>query len=280
MRTFRIPFAGCLALVTAAVLSAQGGPAPDPTFLGALHWRSIGPYRAGRVSAVAGDPSDQNVYYAGMAGGGVWKTSDGGQTWNPVTDAVHLAPIGAVAVSASNPAVVYAGAGEGGWAGDGVWKTSDGGATWTSAGLKETHIIGAIVVDPADPDIVLVGASGNATSGQARGVFKSIDGGRTWTQTLMREGAGLLVDCGRSGDTARHVCVAFERRRSPQRRGAARGRRIADTLSFGRRGLDLGARRRPRPAAPEHRQDRRCRRRQDQRAPPVCHFPRRPLSIG
>jgi photosystem II stability/assembly factor-like uncharacterized protein len=197
MSTTRAAVVIGLALLSSHGASGQSAPTVDPRFLGSLAWRSIGPFRAGRVSAVAGDPTDQNAYYAGMAGGGVWKTNDAGQTWKCVTDAARLSAIGAVAVSESSPRVVFAGAGEGGWAGDGVWKSVDAGTTWTNVGLRDTHIISAIFVDPKNPDLVLVAATGNATSGQERGVFKSTDGGRSWTKTLAREGVGsssLAVD--------------------------------------------------------------------------------------
>jgi hypothetical protein len=186
----------CLALLAPAVALTQSPPI-DVKLFGSLAWRSIGPFRAGRVSAVAADPSDPTVYYAGAAGGGVWKTADAGETWKPIFDEAHVAPIGAVAVAESNPKIVYVGTGEGGWAGNGVWKSTDAGVTWTNVGLKDTHVIAAVVVDPKNADIVLVAATGNAASGPERGVFKSTDGGRTWLKTLSRDGVGsssLAVD--------------------------------------------------------------------------------------
>lgn len=186
-----------LVLVTPAVVSSQSAAGVDPVWLGALSWRSLGPFRGGRVSAPVGDPTDPNVYYAGMPGGGVWKSNDDGRTWKPIFDAAHVAPIGAMAVAESDPRVLYVGTGEGGWAGDGVWKSTDAGATWANVGLKDTHIISALFVDPTHADSVLVAASGNASSGAERGVFKSTDGGRSWTKTLSRVGAGssaLAVD--------------------------------------------------------------------------------------
>jgi photosystem II stability/assembly factor-like uncharacterized protein len=186
-----------LVLLLPTLVSTQGGAPIDAKLFGALAWRSIGPFRAGRVSAVTADPTNQAVYYAGTAGGGVWKTVDAGETWKPIFDAAHVAPIGAVAVAESDPKIVYVGTGEGGWAGNGVWKSTDAGLTWTNVGLKDTHVIAAVVVDPKNADIVLVAATGNAASGPERGVFKSTDGGRSWQKTLSRDGAGssaVVVD--------------------------------------------------------------------------------------
>src|SRR2546423_846657 len=110
----------------------------SPETYSSLHWRSIGPYRAGRVSAVAGVPSQPNVYYIGTPGGGVWKTTDAGQVWKPISDKLPVSSIGAVAVAESNPNIIYVGTGEnfadgGGTSpGNGVYKSSDAGVTWTS----------------------------------------------------------------------------------------------------------------------------------------------------
>src|SRR5215471_8750769 len=122
----------------------------DPVLFGALRWRLIGPFRGGRVSAGAIDP-DPNTYYIGTPGGGVWKTTDAGQVWKPTFDEVHVASIGAIAVSRSNRQIVYVGTGEQ-TPGNGVYKSTDAGATWTSIGLHATHVIGEIIVDPGNPE--------------------------------------------------------------------------------------------------------------------------------
>src|SRR5436309_534903 len=145
----------------------------DPALFGDMKWRLIGPFRAGRVSAGAIDP-DPNTYYIGTPGGGVWKTTDAGQVWTPIFDEARVASIGAIAVSQSQPNIVYVGTGEQ-TPGNGVYKSIDAGATWTNVGLRGTRVIGEIVVDPANPDLVLVAAIGDRTSGAERGVFRSTD---------------------------------------------------------------------------------------------------------
>ena len=160
----------------------------NPALFDGMRWRLIGPFRSGRVSAGAVDP-DPNTYYIGTPGGGVWKTTDAGQVWRPVFDEAHVASIGAIAVSQSNPKIVYVGTGEQ-TPGNGVYKSIDAGATWTNVGLHGTRVIGEIVVDPANPDLVLVAAIGDRTSGAERGVFRSTDGGRTWAKVLYKDDAG------------------------------------------------------------------------------------------
>jgi photosystem II stability/assembly factor-like uncharacterized protein len=177
----------------------------DPTLLSGLRWRSVGPARGGRSQAVAGSTSRPFEYYFGATGGGLWKTTDGGLTWRAVSDRFFkTSSVGAVAVSESNPDVVYAGMGETQLRGnviqgDGVYKTSDGGRTWTHTGLEKTLAIARIRVHPANPDIVFVAALGNpymATS--ERGIFKSTDGGKTWNKSLFRDdktgGVDLVMD--------------------------------------------------------------------------------------
>jgi photosystem II stability/assembly factor-like uncharacterized protein len=168
-----------LTVAAAAPAAAQ----VDPSNFAALRWRLIGPFRAGRVSAGAVDPSDTNTYYFGTPGGGIWKTTNAGQTWGPIFDAVPMASIGALAIAPSNPQIIYAGTGEE-TRGDGVYRSADAGKTWTHVGLRDTHYIGSIVISPANPDEVVVGAIGDRTPSQERGVFRTTDGGRTWTKVL------------------------------------------------------------------------------------------------
>jgi hypothetical protein len=151
----------------------------------------VGPTSAGRIAAAAAVDGQPGVYYAGAASGGVWKSADGGITWEPTYDDQTSQAIGALAVSQSNPNVVWAGTGEA-WAvrdmdmeGDGIYKSVDAGETWTKMGLEETGRIGTIVIHPDDENIVLVCALGRGTGPQQeRGVFRTEDGGRTWERTL------------------------------------------------------------------------------------------------
>jgi len=172
-----------LALALPASSFAQEIPSD---LLQALHWRLIGPYRGGRITAVSGVPSEPAVYYVGTPGGSVWKTEDGGQVWRPIFDQEHVASIGAVAVALSDPKIVYVGTGEQ-THGNGVYKSTDSGSTWTNIGLRETHIISGIVVDPRNPNVVLVAAVGDHWSGAERGVYKTTDGGKNWQKVLFKD---------------------------------------------------------------------------------------------
>src|ERR1043166_5919715 len=129
-------------------------------FYNGMRWRLVGPFRAGRVTAVAGVAGRPAVYYMATPGGGVWKTTAGGEVWKPIFDEARAASVGALALAPSNPDGVYVGAGEQ-TEGNGVYRSNDGGRTWANVGLKETHYISSIIVDPRDPDTVLVGAFGD-----------------------------------------------------------------------------------------------------------------------
>ncbi len=172
----------------------------DPRLYAALHWRLIGPFRGGRVVAVAGVPGQPAVFYFGAVGGGVWKTVNAGVTWTPVFDGRTTASIGALAVAPSNPQIIYAGMGEADLRsdlslGDGVYRSSDGGHTWQFLGLEETRQIARILVDPHNPDIVLVGAMGHAYGPSPwRGVFRSNDGGQHWTKVLFLDDRTGAID--------------------------------------------------------------------------------------
>jgi len=163
----------------------QAEQVPEP------HFEYVGPTNAGRISSAAAVAGSPGVYYAGAASGGVWKSSDGGETWKPTFDDQESQAIGALAVSQSNPNVVWAGTGEG-WAvrdmdmaGDGVYKSTDAGETWTRMGLENTGRIGTVVIHPTNENIVLVCALGRGTGPQQeRGVYRTEDGGQTWQRTL------------------------------------------------------------------------------------------------
>ncbi len=185
--------------------------APGGAFSG-FRWRSIGPFRGGRVVAVAADPTDPNVHYFGSTGGGVWKTVDGGVLWRNVSDGYfHRASVGALAVAHSDPNVIYAGMGESCIrgnvkAGDGVYRSTDAGATWTHVGLALTRHIGKIRIDPRDPETAYVAALGDIHGpSAARGVFRTRDGGATWVRVLQRGDRTGAIDL--SIDTRNHRVV-------------------------------------------------------------------------
>src|SRR2546423_7893846 len=168
-------------------------PAIDPTLLHSLEWRLIGPFRGGRVVAVAGDPVHSLVFYFGSTGGGVWKTTDGGLIWENVSDGFFKrASVGAIAVANTDPNVLYVGMGEttirGNVShGDGVYKTTDGGKTWMHMGLEDTRHIGKVRIHPQNPDLVYVAALGHAHGPNSeRGIYRSRDGGKTWDHVLFR----------------------------------------------------------------------------------------------
>ena len=204
-RLFRIAAFTLAALPLAAIAQT---PAPDKPagYIGpfegmsALKLRQIGPFRGGRVGAVAGVPGEPFVYYFGATGGGVFKTVNGGHTWQPVSDGqIHFGSIGSIAVASSDHNVIYVGTGEStirGNAshGDGVYKSSDAGKTWTHVGLEDTQQIGQIRIDPKNPDLVYVAAMGHMAGPNAeRGVFRSKDGGKSWQKVLFKsENAGAV----------------------------------------------------------------------------------------
>ncbi len=176
-------------LVSAAVLTSVAQPAP-PALYNGLGWRLIGPFRGGRVVAVAGIPGSSTTFYFGSVDGGVWRTTSAGTVWEPIFDGQPIASIGALAVAPSDSKVIYAGTGEADIrsdlsSGDGVYKSTDGGQTWTNIGLHDSRQISRIVVDPQNPNIVFVGALGYAYGpNNERGVYKSTDGGANWTKVL------------------------------------------------------------------------------------------------
>ena len=172
------------------VCAAAGIAAVPPALYSQLQWRMIGPFRGGRVAAVAGVAGDGTTFYTSSVGGGVWKTTNTGTTWRPVFDSQPIASIGALAVAPSNANIVYAGTGEAdirsqiGF-GDGIYKSTDAGRTWQNIGLKETRQIACIRVDPRDPNLVYVAALGHVYGpNPERGVYRSRDGGATWQKVL------------------------------------------------------------------------------------------------
>src|SRR5436309_9528126 len=184
MFVFAFIFAGCPA-VTAQPFS--------PDLFTSLHWRNIGPFRGGRTRAVAGVPSQPNVFYVAQVNGGVWKTDDYGRTWAPIFDDQPTGSIGCIAVAASDPNIVYVGSGEGLQrpdlsVGDGIYRSADAGRTWMHLGLRDGQQIPQIAVDPRDANTLLVAVAGHPYGpNEERGIFRSSDGGKTCAMVLYKD---------------------------------------------------------------------------------------------
>ena len=172
----------------------------DPALFKGLQYRLVGPSRGGRVTTVTGVPSQPRTFYMGVASGGLFRTTDGGTTWTPLSDGkIPLGSMGSIAVADSDPKIIYVGTGSDGVrsnvsTGRGVYKTTDGGETWQFAGLYNAGQIGAVRIHPSDPNIVWVAAYGDAFKRNAdRGIFKTSDGGKTWKKTLfVNDGVGAM----------------------------------------------------------------------------------------
>jgi len=175
----------------------------------------IGPFRGGRALAAAGVPGQPDTFYFGAVGGGVWKSTNAGLTWTPIFDQQPIASIGALALAPSDPNVIYVGTGEADMRsditfGDGVYKSTDAGRTWKNIGLRDTRQIGRILVDPRDPNIVLVAALGHAYGPNSeRGVFRSTDGGQTWTKVLYKDDHTGAIDLAFAPDDSKIVYASL-----------------------------------------------------------------------
>jgi photosystem II stability/assembly factor-like uncharacterized protein len=198
---FLAAFASLAHAQTPATSRPRVPQAVDSVQFRGMKWRQIGPLRGGRSIAVAGSARRPLEYYFGAVGGGVWKTTDAGTTWNPVSDgSLRSSSVGAIAVAESNPDVVYAGMGEtclrgNIMQGDGVYKSTDAGKTWSHVGLAETQAISKIRIDPRNPDVVWVAAFGHPYGRNAeRGVYKTVDGGKTWRKVLYRDDTSGAID--------------------------------------------------------------------------------------
>src|SRR5262245_39107107 len=182
-----------LGLLLAAPAAAQDKPekpAIVESWFASLRYRPVGPFRGGRSAAVTGVPGKPLLFYFGSTGGGVWRTTDGGSTWDNISDGFFGGSIGAVAVSESDPNVIFVGGGEKTVRGNvshgtGMWKSTDAGKTWKHIGLSDTRHIPRVRIHPKNPDIVYAAALGHLYGpNQERGVFRSTDGGATWKRVL------------------------------------------------------------------------------------------------
>jgi photosystem II stability/assembly factor-like uncharacterized protein len=184
----------CFVLVAASLafaVVATAGPVPVEKLMSALKWRSVGPYIGGRVVALTGVPGNADLFYMGTVGGGIWKSTNYGVTWQNISDGTlpsSSPSVGAIAVAPSNPDILYVGMGESDIRtdlipGDGIFKSTDAGKTWHYVGLRDTHSISNLVVDPKNPDVIYASSMGHVFKpNPERGVFKSTDGGKTWNK--------------------------------------------------------------------------------------------------
>jgi len=193
----------------------------DPSLYAGLRWRMIGPFRGGRVNGVSGVPGQPNTFYFGSVGGGVWKTTNAGRTWLPILDSQPIASIGAVAVAASRPDIVYVGTGEADMRsqisyGNGMYKSTDAGKTWTHIGLDDTRQIGRVIVDPQNPDVVFVAALGHVYGPNPdRGVYRSRDGGATWQKVLFKNNDVGAIDLAFDPTSSQTIYAALWNTRRP-----------------------------------------------------------------
>ncbi len=222
-RTSRV---ACSGLVFAGSLwsSLAATAQVDPNLYAGLRWRNVGPFHGGRISSVTGAVGQSGVFYVGTPLGGIWKTTSGGVTWFPLSDQeTSFDSVGAIQVAPSNANIVYAGTGDpiSGSLGNGMWKSVDAGATWKHIGLDDTVKISSIVVDPANPRLVLVSALGDTTH-HGGGLYRSTDGGDTWTCVLTTTGYDGVRDL-QSAYDAPNVMLAATQGTGGGRPGGAPG---------------------------------------------------------
>ena len=202
---------------TAVPRAGTSAPAPiDSTILKSLKWRNVGPDRGGRSIAIAGVKGQPKVGYFGAAGGGLWKTTDGGEHWANITDGqIHSSSVGAVAVSETDPNIIYMGMGEAEirgdiQPGDGVYKSTDAGKTWTHIGFSNSDAISHIRIHPTNPNIVFVSDFGKfGVNSEERGIFKSTDGGKSWRKVLYKSpnAGGVDVEIDRTNPNVMYAAL-------------------------------------------------------------------------
>src|SRR5579875_3643231 len=182
----RTPQAASFLFIAALAASMTSAAQVSPDLYAGVKWRNVGPFHGGRISAVTGALGEPGTYYMGTPLGGIWKTTSAGVTWFPVFDGeTSVDSIGAVQVAPSNPDIVYAGAGDpiGGSLGNGMWKSVDAGKSWQHIGLEDTVKVDSILIDPSDPNLVIVSALGDSRH-HGGGVYRTTDGGQNWTNVL------------------------------------------------------------------------------------------------
>ena len=208
-------------LSSSSIYAQLSAPVVPDNFFSSMQWRCIGPHRGGRVLAVSGVRGEPYTFYFGAVAGGVWKTIDAGRTWTPIFDNQPIASIGALAVSTSNPNIIYVGTGEADMRSDisfgaGMYKSTDAGQTWINLGLGDTRQIGRVLIDPKDPDIVLVAALGHGFGPNTeRGVYRTTDGGKTWTRVLYKDENTGAIDLAYDPDNSRTVYASLWNARRP-----------------------------------------------------------------
>jgi photosystem II stability/assembly factor-like uncharacterized protein len=193
-----------------------------PPEIRAIEWREVGPFRGGRSAAVTGIPGDRDRYYFGSTGGGVWKTDNGGVSWDNISDGYFGGSIGAVAVSEWDPNVIYVGTGEktvrGNVSpGNGMWKSLDAGDTWTRAGLEDSQHISRVRIHPKNPDVAYAAVMGHLFGpNEQRGVFRTVDGGKSWKKVLFVNDEVGAVDLAMDPSNPRILYASFWRvKRTP-----------------------------------------------------------------
>lgn len=211
-------FVALIAIFSSVLAIAQ----VDPASFQNLDWRLVGPYRGGRVLAIAGVQGQPHHYYFGSVNGGVWESNDAGRTWLPIFDDQGIGSIGAIAIAPSDPKVIYVGSGEADMRsdiaqGNGMYRSSDAGKTWRKIGLDDSQQIGRIIVDPANPNLVYVAALGHPYGpNQQRGVFRSSDAGANWTRVLGNEDSTGAIDLAFEPGNPRVIYAAmWQARRTP-----------------------------------------------------------------